>query len=86
MGPTTRRHGLAAFAALCCYLFSGCVLAEVHFTASPIPPWVTLDVKGLDDRQPTVVVATHATEPKGAFAPPESAGSRPSEGPLITHP
>lgn len=60
---TLRRHLLAAVAGVTAGVLSGCVLAEVHFTASPIPPWVTLDVKGLDDRQPTVIVATQGTEP-----------------------
>jgi hypothetical protein len=63
MANPLHRHGLAAMLALCCYVLAGCVLAEVHFTASPIPPWVTLDIKGLDDSHPTVVVATTETEP-----------------------
>lgn len=58
-----RQHVLAAIAGLCCYILAGCVLAEVHFTASPIPPWVTLDVKGLDDQKTTVIRATGDTEP-----------------------
>lgn len=81
MATPTQHRILAAAAAVGVYILSGCVLAEVHFTASPIPPWVTLDVKGLDDsKPPTVIVATHATEPS------QSVGTRPAEGAVADHP
>ena len=46
---------LHAMAFVGCFLLAGCVLAEVHATISPIPPWFNIDLKGLDDSKPPVV-------------------------------
>lgn len=37
---------LHAVGFVCCFVLVGCVLAEVHASISPLPPWFTLDAKG----------------------------------------
>lgn len=63
MGHTARTHLLAAALAVGCYILCGCVLAELHLTASPVPPWIDLKVTGYNDTPRTIITATTQTEP-----------------------
>lgn len=76
---TTRIHFVAFFVALTCLLLFGCVVAELHATISPVPPYFDLTVKGLVDQTPA------ASQPSG-FVPlaPEGPAATPSANvPLI---
>lgn len=70
MAPFPRLHLLALLAAVGCYLLAGCILADLHFTASPVPPWVDLHVQGLvDDRPITQTSFPGSTQPAANLTP-----------------
>lgn len=79
---TTRIHFVAFCVALTTLLLFGCVVAELHATISPVPPYFDLTVKGLVDTPP------EATKPTGfvPLAPEGQPASAPAANVPMTLP